>query len=88
MFKNIVIGVLIIVLLITIYSYICVVNSMEDFQKQRFDFVINKEKELKERESKIIESEKCTTELNNCNNIVNTIKNSIHSTAPASSESK
>lgn len=65
MFKNIIIVVLMVVLIITIYAYSCVTNNMLDYQTIRMEFIIAKENEiadkmieLKNREDNLKEKEK------------------------------
>ena len=62
MFKNIIIVVLLVVLIITLYSYTCVTNNMLDYQIIRMQYIEAKENEielrmneLKNREKNLIE---------------------------------
>jgi hypothetical protein len=62
MFKNIIIVVLLVVLIITLYSYTCVTNNMLDYQVIRMQYIEAKENEielrmneLKNREKNLIE---------------------------------
>ena len=62
MFKNIIIVVLLVVLIITLYSYTCVTNNMLDYQIIRMQYIEAKENEielrmneLKNRESNLVE---------------------------------
>lgn len=62
MFKNIIIVVLLVVLIITLYSYTCVTNNMLDYQIIRMQYIEAKENEielrmneLKNKESNLVE---------------------------------
>jgi hypothetical protein len=62
MFKNIIIVVLLVVLIITLYSYTCVTNNMLDYQIIRMQYIEAKENEielrmneLKNREDNLVE---------------------------------
>ena len=49
MFKNIIIVVLLVVLIITLYSYTCVTNNMLDYQIIRMQYIEAKENEIELR---------------------------------------
>jgi hypothetical protein len=49
MFKNIIIVVLLVVLIITLYSYTCVTNNMLDYQVIRMQYIEAKENEIELR---------------------------------------
>lgn len=53
MIKTTIIIILILLLLITLYSYYCLSSNMIEFEKTRLEFVLRKENEIKELESKI-----------------------------------
>ena len=79
MFKNIIIGVLLLLLTLTVYYYISLSYSMEEFQKKRIENIIAKENDIKLREKELIEKETCNTELNKCSKIISDVKNIISS---------
>ncbi len=45
--------ILILLLLITLYSYYCLSSRMVDFERKRLEYILNKENELKNLEKKI-----------------------------------
>jgi hypothetical protein len=53
MIKNITIIILILLLIISFYSYYCLGNSMVNFEDDAMNYIYEKEHELKERETKI-----------------------------------
>jgi len=79
MFKNIIIGVLLLLLTITVYYLICLVNSMESFEKERIDIIKHKENYIQHREKGLIEKEACNNELTKCSKIMNEVKLAVNS---------
>ena len=43
MIKNTIITILVILLVVTIYSYICLSSTMMNYEKERMEFILNKE---------------------------------------------
>ena len=81
MFKNIIIIVLLIMLVVTIFVYVNMTFNMNNYQKARLEYALNKEKEIKINSVKLIEKQvcneklqTCTTQLNKNNNAINEIK--------------
>ena len=77
MIKTTIIIILILLLLITLYSYYCLSSSMIEFEKIRLEFVLRKENEIKELESKIKvisncneKNEKYQQAIKNINNVI------------------
>ena len=58
MFKNIIIVVLLVVLIITLYSYTCVTNNMLDYQIIRMQYIEAKENEIELRMNELKNREK------------------------------
>ena len=70
MIKNTIIVILLLLLLITFYAYMCLSNNMVDFQKERMEFILSKETELKQKEQKLVSLEECNDNMNKYKNIV------------------
>ena len=64
MIKNTIIIILLLLLLITFYAYMCLSSNMIDFQKERMEHIVKKEKELKYKEQKLISTQECNDNLN------------------------
>tara|TARA_A100001015_G_scaffold321540_1_gene452845 strand:- start:6050 stop:6688 length:639 start_codon:yes stop_codon:yes gene_type:complete len=73
MIKNIIIIILILLLIITLYSYYCLAGKMLDYQTNRMEYIVNKEDELNNRETKISEIENCNYKLVDCTKAVSNI---------------
>ena len=73
MIKNTIIAILVILLIVTIYSYICLSTSMLNYEKERMEFILNKEADIKSRESKLLTQTKCNDELLKYKNVINKI---------------
>jgi len=73
MIKNTIIVILIILLIITIYSYICLSSNIMNYEKERMEFILNKEADIKSRESKLLSLTKCNDELLKYKNTINKI---------------
>ena len=58
MFKDIIIVVLIITLIIVTFAYSCLARNMDDFQYIRLQYIINKEDELDKKMREVREKEK------------------------------
>ena len=79
MIKNIIIVCLIVIMLIVIYSWICVSNSMSNFQKTRMEYIINKENELHNKELKLISANKCNKLLLNYSSSMDKLLSDLNS---------
>lgn len=79
MIKNIIIVCLIVIMLIVIYSWICVSNSMSNFQKARMEYIINKENELHNKELKLISANKCNKLLLNYSSSMDKLLSDLNS---------
>jgi hypothetical protein len=73
MIKNTIITILVILLVVTIYSYICLSSTMMNYEKERIEFILNKEAEIKSRESKLQTMTKCNDDLLKYKNVINKI---------------
>ena len=73
MIKNTIIAILVILLIVTIYSYICLSSTMMNYEKERMEFILNKEAEIKSRESTLLSQTKCNDELLKYKNVINKI---------------
>jgi hypothetical protein len=89
MLKNIIIIALLIMLIVTIFVYVNMTYNMNNYQKKRLEYALNKEKEIKNNSLKLIDKQvcneklqTCTTQLNKNNNVINEIK---HALVPISS---
>ncbi len=73
--KNIIITVLTILLIIVVCFYCYLASQMQDYEKKRLEYIINKENELNQKENEINKGKVCQVELNNCeitkNNLIN-----------------
>ena len=58
MFKDIIIVVLTITIIIITYAYSCLAKNMDDYQYIRLQYIINKEEELHEKMKEVREKEK------------------------------
>ena len=77
MIKTTIIIILVFILSITIYSYYCLSSNMIEYEKSRLEYIVNKEKEVKILENKIIAIANCNEKnakyqkaINNINNII------------------
>lgn len=77
MIKNTIIIILILLLIITLYSYFCLSNKMLNYEKERMEYIVNKERELKVKDSVLKGCEGYQTELNNCKTTISSIKDAI-----------
>ena len=59
------------------YSYYILSHGMLNYEKQRMIFIVHKEAELKEKESKLVTLELCNNTLDSYKMAVNDIKDSI-----------
>lgn len=60
MIKNTIIIVLILLLLITLYSYYCLSSRMVNFERERLEYILQKENDIKSKENKIKIVEDCS----------------------------
>jgi hypothetical protein len=81
MIKNTIIVILLLLLLITFYAYLCLSNNMMDYQKERMEHILQKEKELKDKESKLISLGECNDNMNKYKNIINKLSSDLTKTA-------
>jgi hypothetical protein len=77
MIKNTIIAILLIVLVITIYSYICLSSNIMNYEKERMEFILNKESDIKNKESKLQTMTKCNDELIKYKNVINKITSDL-----------
>ena len=77
MIKNTIIVILILLLLITIYSYICLSSNILNYEKERMEYILNKEADIKNRESKLQTMSKCNDDLIKYKNVFNKIASNI-----------
>ena len=77
MIKNTIIIILTLLLIVTLYSYYCLANKMISFQDDRMEYIVGKEKELKEKDIILKSCSQFQLELNNCKNSINIAKNNI-----------
>lgn len=75
MIKNIVIAILCLLLLITIYSYYCLSKSMIDYEKDRLEFILNKENNVNSKEFNVKSLEDCKNKLNKVIKVLDEINN-------------
>ena len=80
MIKNTIIVILLILLLITLYAYVCLSSNMINYKKERLEFIINKEKEIKIQEQHLLTLQECNTNLNKYKNIIDNINNQLNKT--------
>ena len=53
MIKIIIVVILILLLIITIYSYYCLTSRMVNYERERLEYILQKENEVKTKESKV-----------------------------------
>lgn len=77
MIKIIIIIILVLLLFITLYSYYCLSSRMNEFERARLEYILNKENELNQTETKIKIINNCTEKnekyqiaIKNINNII------------------
>ena len=73
MFKNAIIVILSILLIIILYAYVCLSNSMQNYEKERLTYIISKEDEIKKKESNLLDIISCNNELDQHKNIISQI---------------
>ena len=81
MIKNTIIIILLLLLLITFYAYMCLSTNMMDFQKERMEHIIKKEKEIKEKERKLLSMGECNDNLHKYKNMIGRITTDISRTS-------
>ena len=81
MIKNTIIIILLLLLLITFYAYMCLSTNMMDFQKERMEHIIKKEKEIKEKERKLLSMGECNDNLHKYQNMIGRITTDISRTS-------
>jgi len=80
MIKNTIIVILLLLLLITFYAYMCLSSNMIDFQKERMEHIVKKEKELKHKEQKLVSMQECNDNLNKYKLLINKITSDLTKT--------
>ncbi len=80
MIKNTIIVILLILLLITFYAYMCLSNNMVDYQKERMQHIVKKEAELKHREDNLVSLTECNNNMNKYKNVIHKISNDLTKT--------
>lgn len=80
MIKNTIIVILLLLLLITFYAYMCLSSNMIDFQKERMEHIVKKEKELKHKEQKLVSMQECNDNLNKYKSLLNRITSDLTKT--------
>ena len=73
MLKNAIIIILSLLLIIIIYAYLCLSNSMQNYQKERLTFVMTKQEEIKKKEDSLIDIISCNNELDKVKNAISQI---------------
>ncbi len=73
MFKNAIIVILSILLIIILYAYVCLSNSMQNYEKERLSYIISKEDEIKKKENNLLDIISCNNELDQLKNIISQI---------------
>jgi hypothetical protein len=73
MLKDAVIIILSLLLIIIIYAYVCLSNSMQNYEKERLAYVITKEGEIKKKEESLIDVISCNNELDKVKNAISQI---------------
>jgi hypothetical protein len=73
MLKNAIIIILSLLLIIIIYAYLCLSNSMQNYQKERLTFVMSKQEEIKKKEDSLIDIISCNNELDKVKNAISQI---------------
>ncbi len=64
--KNIIITVLTLLLIIVVFFYCYLAAQMQDYEKTRLEFIINKENELNQKENQIAQADICKVKLSEC----------------------
>lgn len=72
MIKNIIIVIILFLLLTVAVAYYTLASRMENFERERLQYVVSKEDEIKREKAKLVE-------LTECNNNMRKYKNIIHS---------
>ncbi len=80
MIKNTIIVILLILLLITFYAYVCLSTNMVDFQKERMQHIVTKEDELKHREENLVSLTECNNNMNKYKKIIHKISDDLTKT--------
>lgn len=80
MIKNTIIVILLILLLITFYAYMCLSNNMTDFQKERMEHILKKENEIKQKEQNLITLTECNDNMNKYKNIIGRLSTDLTKT--------
>lgn len=75
MIKNAIIIILILLLIITLYSYYCLSSKMSNFERTRLEYILQKETELKTKESNIQNVEDCANKNNQLKEALENINN-------------
>ncbi|AYV80367.1 MAG: hypothetical protein Gaeavirus41_1 [Gaeavirus sp.] len=78
MIKNTIIVILLILLIITFYSYYCISTNVVNFQKERMEFVLAKESEIKDKERKLVDTVTCNKELIKHKTLYNNLISDLH----------
>ncbi len=73
MVKNAIIVILSILLIIILYAYVCLSNSMQNYEKERLSYIISKEDEIKKKENNLLDIISCNNELDQLKNIISQI---------------
>jgi hypothetical protein len=73
MFKNAIIVILSILIIIILYAYVCLSNSMQNYEKERLTYIISKEDEIKKKENNLLDVISCNNELDQLKNIISQI---------------
>jgi len=81
MIKNTIIVILLILLLITLYAYSCLSSSMVDFKKERLEYILKKEKELNDKEEKLVSTEICNQNMEKYKSLLIRISNDLTKTS-------
>ncbi len=64
--KNIIITVLTLLLIIVVCFYSYLASQMQDYEKERLEYIINKENELNQKENQIAAGQTCKVKLSEC----------------------
>jgi hypothetical protein len=78
MIKNTIIVILLLLLIITFYSYVCLSSNMLNYEKERIEFILTKESEIKNKESEIKNKESKLIEMVNCNEQLTKYQNTFN----------
>jgi hypothetical protein len=73
MFKNAIIVILSILIIIILYAYVCLSNNMQNYEKERLTYIISKEDEIKKKENNLLDVISCNNELDQLKNIISQI---------------